>query len=369
MARSVSPIDAKLGPLQDNGGPTKTMALLSGSPAINAGSCVDANGNPLLVDQRGFPRPQVTGCDIGAYEQQPLSLICPNNTTVEFTGQTGAVVTFSAVATSPCSNVIVVYTPPSGSLFPIGTTTVLVQAMDSCSNYAQCSFDVTVLGAQGVKSNVLAQLIALRASTDLSQPIAQKFDDAIEHLAASLDPAYWIDQTHLQPKGGNTAMNEEKLAVNKLLDVMNTKDCPVPPQVLQGFIDRIVKSDRLLATVSIQDAADAGLNPRKIAEDLAMVAKGDAEAAAGRYVNAIEHYRNAWRHALQLRLQVGLAPDGSARLQFVGNNSKSYVVEVSSDLVNWVPAGTFKADAEGNVKCTDQPTVSPLPRFYRVVER
>jgi len=68
-----------------------------------------------------------------------------------------------------------------------------------------------------------------------------------------------------------------------------------------------------------------------------MVAKGDAEAAAGRYVNAIEHYRNAWRHALQLRLQVDLNPDGSTRVQFIGNHSKSYLIEASTDMVNWAP--------------------------------
>jgi hypothetical protein len=60
-----SPIDPVLGPLADNGGPTLTMALLDGSPAIDAG---DANGAPL-VDQRGLPRDQPP--DIGAFEVQP----------------------------------------------------------------------------------------------------------------------------------------------------------------------------------------------------------------------------------------------------------------------------------------------------------
>jgi hypothetical protein len=58
-----------LGPLQNNGGQTDTMALLDGSPAINAG---DNTACPA-ADQRGVSRPQPAGgvCDIGAYEATP----------------------------------------------------------------------------------------------------------------------------------------------------------------------------------------------------------------------------------------------------------------------------------------------------------
>lgn len=68
--------DPKLGPLQNNGGPTQTQALLSGSPAIDAGNpsgCTDGNGHLLKTDQRGAPRPDkedTSGCDMGAYESQ-----------------------------------------------------------------------------------------------------------------------------------------------------------------------------------------------------------------------------------------------------------------------------------------------------------
>lgn len=53
-----------LGPLQNNGGPTLTHALLAGSPAIDAGD----NGFCSATDQRGILRPQGPVCDIGAFE-------------------------------------------------------------------------------------------------------------------------------------------------------------------------------------------------------------------------------------------------------------------------------------------------------------
>jgi hypothetical protein len=68
--------DPMLGPLQNNGGPTQTQALLTGSPAIDAGNpsgCTDGNGHLLKTDQRGMPRPDkedTGGCDMGAYERQ-----------------------------------------------------------------------------------------------------------------------------------------------------------------------------------------------------------------------------------------------------------------------------------------------------------
>jgi hypothetical protein len=68
--------DPKLGRLQNNGGPTQTQALLSGSPAIDAGNpggCTDGQGHLLKTDQRGKPRhdkEDTGGCDMGAYERQ-----------------------------------------------------------------------------------------------------------------------------------------------------------------------------------------------------------------------------------------------------------------------------------------------------------
>ena len=65
-----------LGALRSNGGPTQTMALPNGSPALDAGNpagCRDFSGHLLKTDQRGARRPgggETTGCDIGAFESQ-----------------------------------------------------------------------------------------------------------------------------------------------------------------------------------------------------------------------------------------------------------------------------------------------------------
>jgi len=72
-AGAVNPVsgDPMLAALADNGGPTQTMALLPGSPAIDAGDDTICSGTLVGgVDQRGVTRPQPEGgaCDIGAFE-------------------------------------------------------------------------------------------------------------------------------------------------------------------------------------------------------------------------------------------------------------------------------------------------------------
>src|SRR5438477_1059179 len=95
--------DPMLGPLQDNGGPTFTHALLSGSPAIDSGDpSFDPNAfrPPLLYDQRGDGFARVNDhIDIGAFEVQP-------------TPATTATPTATATATPPATRTPV-RTPPA----------------------------------------------------------------------------------------------------------------------------------------------------------------------------------------------------------------------------------------------------------------
>ena len=76
ICSAVRPVrsNPKLGPLSGNGGPTKTNALLEGSPAIGAGdaaACADP-GTVAGIDQRGYRR-QRGSCDIGAYDSKAVN--------------------------------------------------------------------------------------------------------------------------------------------------------------------------------------------------------------------------------------------------------------------------------------------------------
>jgi hypothetical protein len=62
-------VDPMLGPLQDNGGPTRTMALLPGSPALDAGDPTQLG----VADQRGVVR--TGGVNIGAYQASASALV------------------------------------------------------------------------------------------------------------------------------------------------------------------------------------------------------------------------------------------------------------------------------------------------------
>ena len=139
---SVNPL---LMPLASNGGPTQTMALTPGSPAIDAGVAAGAT-----LDQRGMPRPVddpgvantggSDGTDIGAYEAEiPCVLECPADVSVaNDPGECGAIVNYTEPSGAGCGTVTCDH--PSGSFFGVGDTTV------TCTSSAgpSCSFTVTV---------------------------------------------------------------------------------------------------------------------------------------------------------------------------------------------------------------------------------
>ena len=101
-----------LAPLGNNGGPTQTMALLPGSPAIGAGVIADYPGttNPITTDQRGEPLDSPNP-DIGAFQTQGSTL-----TSLNFSGISNQSVTYGT------ASVTISGTLANGSQAPVGET-------------------------------------------------------------------------------------------------------------------------------------------------------------------------------------------------------------------------------------------------------
>ena len=120
-----------LGPLQDNGGPTFTHALLLGSPAIDAGD--PSFTPPPFYDQRGpgFDRVVNGRLDIGSFEAQPTPSPTPTPTATP-----SATATTTATATvTPTSSPVATATPtatptvtPTPTPTPTATATPTVTA-------------------------------------------------------------------------------------------------------------------------------------------------------------------------------------------------------------------------------------------------
>ena len=108
--------------MANNGGPTQTIALLAGSPAIDAGSVDLAEEYSLTTDQRGagFPRIVNGTVDIGAFER-PIVSGSPTYYTVNLTSDTGASSGIDATTGNPSGDLRWAVTQANASANPAGS--------------------------------------------------------------------------------------------------------------------------------------------------------------------------------------------------------------------------------------------------------
>jgi hypothetical protein len=116
--------DPHMGPLQNNGGPSSTHALLAGSVAIDAGGPAGCSG----VDQRGYGRPVdgngdgLSYCDMGAFEVQSSEVTTVSGLSEGLPttfGATMATMTRAVASADPMTiTVEFVNAPPGGALNP-----------------------------------------------------------------------------------------------------------------------------------------------------------------------------------------------------------------------------------------------------------
>jgi uncharacterized repeat protein (TIGR01451 family) len=110
---------------------------------------------------------------------------CPANITLEPTCPTGAMATYTApVGTDNCPGAITTRTAglASGSVFPIGTTTVTHVVTDTSGNTASCSFTVTVLTPQAVIQNLITSVSASSLTGTQKNGLLAKLNAALDGL-------------------------------------------------------------------------------------------------------------------------------------------------------------------------------------------
>jgi uncharacterized repeat protein (TIGR01451 family) len=113
------PIDPLLGALQDNGGSTVTHLPALGSPAVDAGSPLEAGSGATacaLVDQRGIGRPQRAACDIGAVERANAAPVIAAQSIFLAEDMTGVITLTATDADSDPITFAIVEPPAHGTL-------------------------------------------------------------------------------------------------------------------------------------------------------------------------------------------------------------------------------------------------------------
>ena len=169
---------------------SNNFQLLPGSPAIGAGSAVDAPS----VDFSGNPRPS-DSIDIGAFQHgaldDDLQIAAHADVTVDATSPAGAVVTYDApVATDPddATPPPVSCTPASGATFAIGQSTVTCTATDpdDSNSPVSTSFTVTVQGAAAQLADLAQAVQGVGPGTILARTVGlAQSEVASGHAAAA----------------------------------------------------------------------------------------------------------------------------------------------------------------------------------------
>ena len=192
VASDVVDVSAQLGPLQGNGGPTRTHALLTASPALNAG---DNSGAPT-TDQRGETRPQGAAVDIGAFEASDLAILVDGNVALPGTLARTATATVTLQTTVPGGSIRYTLdgsTPTLASAsypapFQI-TSTATIRAAAFDANLANPVFAGPVLLSFGSLRSLAVNAAGFGAV--VRNPSAASYPDGATVTLTTLAPPGW----------------------------------------------------------------------------------------------------------------------------------------------------------------------------------
>ena len=249
---------------------------------------VTDDGSPLLSATTTFK------VGVSRVQGIPPTITVPAGITVDPTSPNGAVVTFSATANDVVDGILVpVCLPPSGSIFPIGSTVVTCTATNRLLLTASASFVVTVRTPSGVKHEVNDTLTTLLPA--VNRDAADHLRYVIHEITDSLANELWAaDRRHLNVKRGALVFHEEAEAVEALMEIKSSS--ARISSAVAAAINALAGDDRVLAATAVHEIA---LNRREALRNaLAAMAKAEFYVSRGRPDKAIGYFEQAWRVAV-----------------------------------------------------------------------
>jgi hypothetical protein len=141
------------------------------------------------------------------------------------TSPSGATVTFNTSVTDNVGVTALSCEPASGSLFPVGHTTVTCTASDAAGNTAHESFTVSVIGAHEQLFNLLQYVIGLNLPNGTSQPLVNQLRAAYSQDAYGACNKMGDFVSMVQKKSGNIPNDEKAVMISEASRIMDATGC------------------------------------------------------------------------------------------------------------------------------------------------
>ena len=227
----------KLGPLQNNGGPTLTMALLPGSPAIDKGS--NANLTSPAYPPAGYP-----------------------------------------------------FLPPMTSDQRIFIARIINGGMSATVDIGAYEY----AAAKDLKYEAIADITPCLSSTDCNTRTNAR--SAIRSIQCSLSERLWKvgDKTRLG-RCGELVFEYEEDAAYALMKIVKYSSDIACVNAAKDALQDLVQADLQLALVAIDDAIACNGSSNYIAKARAEIVKAQTAVAKMEFKYAIEYYEHAWEYA------------------------------------------------------------------------
>ncbi len=356
VGTEAAPLDATLDALKSNGGPTQTLALLTGSPALNAGSnaLIDSG---VTTDQRGFARVDGGTVDIGAFE---LDVTPP---TISISAPSSTIANASSVV-----NYTVTYSDANFNSSTLSTSDVTLNQTDTAN--ATVSVDsnsgtTRTVTLSGITANgTLGISIAAGTATDDAGNTAPAAGPSSTVSVDTMAPSVTINQAAGQTDP--TISTPISFAVVFSEPVTNFTTGDVSLGGSAGATTATVTGSGSTYDVVVSGMTQSGTVTTTIASGVALDAAANGNSASTSTDNAVSYNsEETVRNSGNIRTVEG----GGFDIDYLGNPGQEYMIQYSPDLTpdSWQTLGTAVANSSGIVLIFDNPPTGTTKRFYRMV--